>query len=76
MCGVSSKLWFSRYPKPEAVSARLESTTPPKPRQHHVARQPPFLALSVLLLHVHIWLLDALNQMIFIESMYPLQIRV
>jgi len=35
--GVCSKLWFSGYLKPEAVSTRLESTTPPKPRQHHVA---------------------------------------
>ena len=36
-CGVSSKLRFSGYPKPEAVSTRLKSTTPSKPRQHQMA---------------------------------------
>ena len=43
LCGVCSKLWFSGYPKPDAVSTTLESTTSPKPRQHNVARQPPTL---------------------------------
>ena len=36
LCEVSSKLWFSGYPKPEgAVSTRFKSTTHSKPRQHH-----------------------------------------